>query len=72
MYDTTVEVDREYLWALEVLACDSLGIDGEQKADYMMRYMDAKQLAEDGVLNQPRTREMVKETDYEYTGTESE
>lgn len=70
MYDTTIEVDRDYLWALEVLACDSLGIDGETSQEYPTRYGDAIGVASAANLNQPSTRELEEETDYEYRSRE--
>lgn len=54
---TTVEVDRDYLWALEVLACDSLGIDGQTSRDHDDRYGDAIGIARDrNGLSRPRDR----------------
>jgi hypothetical protein len=47
----TVEVDRDYLWALEVLALDYL----QDKADHD-DYQNAKRVVEAANLNQPRPR----------------
>lgn len=47
----TVEVDRDYLWALEVLALDYL----QDKAEYD-DYQDAKRVVEGANLNRPRDR----------------
>lgn len=48
----TVEVDREYLWALEVLATDSIN-----EAEILPSvYLDALGIARDANLKQPRDR----------------
>lgn len=52
----TVEVDRDYLWALEVLACDSIAIDGETSREHSDRFVDAMGVAEQASLSQPRPR----------------
>jgi|AntDeeMetagen134_2_1112570.scaffolds.fasta_scaffold01537_13 hypothetical protein len=56
MEPETIEVDRDYLWALEVLACDSLGIDGETSERNSDRFGDAMGVAEDASLSQPIKR----------------
>ena len=52
----TVEVDRDYLWALEVLSCDSIAIDGETSRNNADRFVDAMGVVEDANLTQPRAR----------------
>lgn len=49
----TVEVDSDYLWALEVVACDSLSIDGETADDLPKRYQTARRTIENANLNRP-------------------
>lgn len=47
----TVEVDKEYLWALEVLALDYL----KNKSSYN-EYSDAKDVVQSANFNQPREK----------------
>ena len=52
----TVEVDRDYLWALEVLACHSLGIDIEPEELSQFNKDEAVTVVERANLTQPRPR----------------
>ena len=47
----TIEVDKRYVWALEVLALDYL----EDSASYD-NYVDAKEVVEEANLSRPRDK----------------
>lgn len=52
----TVEVDRDYLRALEVLALDSMNVEGQTSREFPDRYADALVAADKANLTQPRSR----------------
>lgn len=52
---STLRVQRIYVWALEVLACDRLGIEGEMRDDDPERYARAERVVQ-AVLEQPLDR----------------
>jgi hypothetical protein len=60
----SVEVDRRYLWALQVLACDSLEIPGETQEDNETRYQKAVKFAHNANLNQPNVSIEEEVLDY--------
>ena len=69
--EQTIEVDAEYLWALEVLACDSMGLDGQTSNAYSNRYVDALVTAENANLVRPRDHPDGREYT-EYVSTQAD
>lgn len=65
--DNMMEVNVDYLWALEVLALDSMGVEGETSRDYSTRYSDAVGIAESANLVTSRNRYKMNGEKVKYT-----
>jgi hypothetical protein len=53
----TVEVDKDYLWALEVIACADSNLRAYQSSETIS---EANRVIDRANLNRPRDREEVK------------
>ena len=56
MAGDSLRVQRSYLWALEVLACDTLDRENQTRAEYPDRYEKAQRIIDAANTNRPLAR----------------